>query len=303
MATPLIALLTDFGSQDPFVGIMKGVIARIAPGIPLVDLTHEIPPGDILRAGMFLWQSIPYFLSKTVFLCVVDPGVGTSRRPLIMSIPTGQSGAEQIFIGPDNGMFTFIHSDNARAWELANPEYRLPGQSATFHGRDIFAPAAAYAALGISGPLFGPPIENPVRLELPRLASPLPHVIEGEALFADRFGNILTSLGKFEELGVEKLLFKPWLKEKKNRDGTLKPNGENSLTRRSVHLELPDGSQLPLVRTFTEAPDDRAAAIIGSSGLIEIIANRRSAADLLKLEPGTIIRLQSSDVMPAKVLD
>ena len=160
-ASPLIALITDFGENDPFVGIMKGVISKIAPGTKMIDITHNIPPGDIQRAAIMLWQSRPYFTPGSIFLTVVDPGVGTSRRGLI-----GCS-ADHIFIGPDNGIFSFVMDSSSEQWELDNQRYQLPHPGTTFHGRDIFAPAAAYTAEGVFGSEFGPVVNDMLRLPKP----------------------------------------------------------------------------------------------------------------------------------------
>jgi S-adenosylmethionine hydrolase len=191
MTSPLIAILTDFGTSDPFVGIMKGVIAQIAPGVPTIDLTHEIPPGDIRRAAVELWRSTPYFPNGTVFLCVVDPGVGTARRSVIVTGNLMQDRTEKAytFVGPDNGTFTFLEH-TLPAWELKSPSFALQGASSTFHGRDVYAPAAAYAALGHAGAEFGPPVKELVRLPLPRLKTSANGQLQGEILHADHFGNL-----------------------------------------------------------------------------------------------------------------
>jgi S-adenosylmethionine hydrolase len=142
---PPITLLTDFGLQDPYVGIMKGVIAGIAPGSPVADLTHLVPPGDIRAGALALLSSARFFPPGTVHLAVVDPGVGSRRRPIAI-----RAGAFS-FVGPDNGLFTYVarfDEADTRVVEIANPAYRLPAVSNTFHGRDIFAPAAAHLAVG-----------------------------------------------------------------------------------------------------------------------------------------------------------
>ncbi len=280
--SPLIALLTDFGSSDPFVGIVKGVIAQIAPGAQTIDLTHEIPPGDIQRAAIILWQSAPYFPEQTIFLAVVDPGVGTARRPLLLKPGPGPTGTAQVYIGPDNGLFTYVMGDHFQAWELANPAYRLSGPSATFHGRDIFAPAAAYLAQGIEAEAFGPAVRDPIRLPYPRLEVLEAGIIAGEILFADRFGNLLTSLGVFERTAGDSLALKPWTRGA----------SERRISPRQARLILPDGSRLPLVETFQQIPPGQTAALVGSSGLLEIAANRQSAARLLALKAGDEIRLE-----------
>ncbi len=281
MGAPLIAILTDFGTQDPYAGILKGVITSLAPGVPMVDLPHEIPPGDVCRAAFHIWQSAPFFPPETIFLAVVDPGVGTSRRPMVLQAEGEPSSTNRWFVGPDNGLFTFILRENFRAWTIVNPEYMLPDPSKTFHGRDIFAPAAAHLANGVPGASFGPAIKDPVRLARPRLERSQPGELTGEILFADKFGNLLTSLGRFERLEESELKFKSWI-----------PGLESfNLKAKNMQVKLPDGSLLPLVNTFSEIIPGKCAVLIGSSGLLEIVSNQISAATLLKLQPGEIIRL------------
>lgn len=276
-STPSIALLTDFGATDPFVGIMKGVIARLTPPAKLIDLTHNIPPGDILRGAMALWQAKPFFPANTVYLCVVDPGVGTTRRGLYV-----RSGSS-IYIGPDNGLFTFVLDEGAKAWELSNREYALSDPSSTFHGRDVFAPAAAYAAQGKSGESFGPTVSELVRLPNPHLEIIADEAIRGEVLYADRFGNLLTSIGRLLPLdkGYE---FQPWLP------------GMSSITTKKLtpHVQLPSGDRMPVAKTFAEIAPGSCAGLIGSTGLLEIAANRTSAADMLDLHGGERITLTFS---------
>ncbi len=276
-----IALLTDFGTLDPFVGIMKGVIAGIAPGAPLIDLTHEIPPGDIRRGAVTLWQSLPYFPKGTVFLVVVDPGVGTQRLPILLETRGYR------FIGPDNGVFTLIQGEDFRAWTLENPLLALPNPRRTFHGRDIFAPAAAHAWSGVPGPDFGEPVRRLEGIPLPRLEVSPSGCIQGEILYPDRFGNLLTSLGVFDILDKEKLELHPWVGD----------SPVVSVSMGSSCLRLPDGSTVSWASTFAEIPEGQCAALIGSSGLIEIAANRQSAAKRLNLQGGETVTLtpQSMD--------
>jgi S-adenosyl-L-methionine hydrolase (adenosine-forming) len=281
MSSPIV-LLTDFGVQDPYVGIMKGVISQIAPGALVIDLTHQIPPGQIQRAALILWQAYSYFPGGTIFVCVVDPGVGTRRRPLILNTAAGKS-SSYTWIGPDNGLFSYILPEKWQAWEIENRDYLLPRRSSTFHGRDIFAPAAAHAWRGVFGDELGPEVGELVRLPSPHLELTQPGRLVGEVLYADQFGNLLTSLGRFERQGEDRLQFIPWLP---GADGyTFLLDG--------LSLHLPDGQVLPLVGTF-QAAGQGCAALVGSSGLLEIIANERSAAHLLQLEPGTRLVLQEA---------
>jgi len=273
MGLPIIALMTDFGLQDPYVGIMKAVILQRVEA-RLIDLTHDIPAGDIARGAFVLWQASRYFPENTVFLAVVDPGVGTHRLPAIAEIDGRR------FIAPDNGLLSYVLTENARAWALANPVFQLPNPSATFHGRDIFAPAAAYAAKGVPGRAFGPLIP-----ELQRLPTPPCDFADGEVraqiLHADRFGNLITSAGVFQKDAGEWLL-SPWLGQGKPRYFA------------PAAVRLPDGRAIPVVRTFAEIPEGEVGALVGSSGMIEIAANRRSAAELLGLERGAPIAVLSA---------
>jgi len=268
-----IAILTDFGARDPYVGIMKGVILKRVEA-PLVDLTHEIPPGDIRRAAFALWQSYRFFPQGTIFLAVVDPGVGSSRLPVLVESEGYR------FIAPDNGLLTYVLKAESRAWALANPAFQLHLPSATFHGRDIFAPAAAYAALGVPGRAFGPMVPTLQRFPPPRWARE-GDLLHGEVLHADHFGNLITSLGAFRYDGEQWLLL-PWLYE------THEPQ---YFTPGAVRL--PDGRVLPLVRTFAEVPTGEVAALVGSSGMVELVANRHSAAEMLHLAPGDPVTLLS----------
>ncbi len=272
---PTIAILTDFGSQDPFVGIMKGVIAGINPGAQHIDLNNQIPPGDIQRAAITLWQSRDYFPKGTTFLTVVDPGVGTQRRSIILK-SDGYT-----FVGPDNGVFTLILGDDWKAWELVNPDLMMPNPGNTFHGRDIFAPAAAHASKGVPGPEFGDAIHDLVLLPAPKLDSPSPGTIRGEILHADHFGNLLTSLGRFDLIDNGSWEYRPWIGE----SHTQEIDSSNAI------IKLPDGSQLPWVKTFGEIPENECTVLVGSSGLIEIVANRQSAAEMLELSGGESVTL------------
>jgi len=273
---PPIVILTDFGTTDPFVGIMKGVINQIAPLTPVIDLTNEIPPQSILHGAAVLWQSVNYFPHGSIFLVVIDPGVGTSRRPILLQ------NERHTFIAPDNGVLSFILGDDSKVWEISNPQLALPNPGTTFHGRDIFAPAAAHASLGIAGSKFGDPISDFQQVSPPRLASPTPGKLEGQILYPDRFGNLLTSLGRFTRSKEDQLEFKPWL-------GNEKPF---STFATDLQLELMDGRQLSWAKTFADIAPGECAVILGSSGLLEIVSNRQSAANLLNLHSGKFVTLR-----------
>ena len=275
MKQPLIALLTDFGTSDPYVGIMKGILAGISPGTKLIDLTHHIPPGDIQRGAFVLWQSSLDLPSGTIFLAVVDPGVGTERKAICLDC------AGQRFIGPDNGLFSFLlYGKEYHAWELSNPAYQLSTPSSTFHGRDIFAPAAAHAANGIPGEKFGNPIKSIKCLAEPRLELE-GNSLSGEVLSSDRFGNLFTSLGRFHSNDSSDLILRSWINQTKCK-----------IKDHSFIEILVKDKTLPLVQTFSAIPEGSCAGLIGSTGLLEIVCNLGSAENILGLKRGDPILLR-----------
>jgi hypothetical protein len=187
----MIALFTDFGTQDAYVAQLKGAIVSINPNVLLLDLSHDAGPFDVRQAAYLLEKSARYFPSGTIFVAVVDPGVGSLRRPLLL-----HTHSQKFYVGPDNGLFTWVLEREGllEAYELRQTAYfRAPHVSTTFHGRDIFGPVAAHLSLGVSPACFGPRFTELVML--PRLR---PHrhgrTIEGEVLHVDHFGNILTNI-------------------------------------------------------------------------------------------------------------
>lgn len=273
-----IVLITDFGIQDPFVGIMKGVIAEISPKVPMIDLTHSIPPGDIKRAAITIWQSISFFPNESIFLGVVDPGVGTSRRGIVIVSD------QQKYVGPDNGLFTFILDESAQVWELSDPQYQLPNPGYTFHGRDIFAPAAAYLAQGVQASQFGARVSDILHIPDP-VMNYEEDKISGEILFADRFGNLLTSLGRFVPIVNSEYKLEPWLRSASDSFHEMR------VSMSQVRLKLADGRSFPWVRTFADIPPGKCRVLVGSSGLLEIAANRGNAAEALGLSDGDPVNL------------
>jgi hypothetical protein len=268
---PLIVLLTDFGMVDPYAGVLKAVISKISPETPIVDLTHEIPPGEIMRAAVYLWQSRGYFPEGTIFVCVVDPGVGSARRGIIL-VSSGQT-----FIGPDNGLFTFVMTPSDKAWEINNQEFLLPQQSVTFQGRDVFAPVAAHTALGVEPKTIGRELSQLVHLDSPKLESTQEGQMAGETLFADRFGNVVTSLGKFVKYAPHRYKFEPWIPfQSSQADLSLFSSDEFS-------LQLASGEKLPWVNTFSDLDKGECGFLVGSSGLIEIVSYAARAEQLLGL--------------------
>ena len=198
----MITFLSDFGLQDDFVGTCHGVMKRIAPDVDIIDLTHGVRPGRILQGALALANTLPY-MPEGVHLAVVDPGVGGGRRPLAL-----RDGAGRLYVGPDNGLL-LPAADRfggvVDAHELANPAYALQSVSRTFHGRDLFSPAAAHLALGVPLAELGPPIDPE---ELVRLELPVPEVghsrIRATVLGVDRFGNVALNLTRehLDEAGI-----------------------------------------------------------------------------------------------------
>jgi S-adenosylmethionine hydrolase len=257
---PIITLTTDFGLRDPFVGIMKGVILSICPSANLVDLTHEIAPEDVLGACLALEAALPFFPDGTVHLVVVDPGVGSARRPLAL-----RAGGCYL-VGPDNGALTpALRGGRWAAVALAAREYGLAEVSRTFHGRDVFAPAAAYLAAGVPLERLGPAVPDPVLLAIPesRLEG---GALVGEVLDVDRFGNLLTSIDAARLAEVP---------------------GAGPAT-----VEVAGRPVGGLVEAYAEGPADRPAAIVGSTGRLEIFVRSGSARLALGAGRGAAVRVR-----------
>ena len=185
----IITLTTDFGSADGYVGAMKGVILGIAPNVRLVDLSHEIAAQDVRGAEYVLGRAAAFFPAGTVHLAVVDPGVGSRRRPLLITTP------QAMYVGPDNGLFTFaLDEAQAAVFELDQPEFWLPNINRTFHGRDIFAPVAAHVTCGVAPRTLGSPISDPVRLPTVAPQRRVDGHVAGHIIHVDRFGNLITDI-------------------------------------------------------------------------------------------------------------
>src|SRR5687767_6797222 len=191
MAPPIIAFLTDFGTRDHYVGAMKGAALGICPDATLVDITHDVPPQDVLTGALELSAACPYFPAGTVFVAVVDPGVGTTRRGI-----AAQAGGFR-FVAPDNGLLTVVLRDlgPATVVDLTNPRYGRDRVSRTFEGRDRFAPAAGWLAAGIELSSLGTPVHERIELKVPGSAVSGDR-LWGEVLLVDRFGNLVTSIDR-----------------------------------------------------------------------------------------------------------
>lgn len=276
---PLVTLTTDFGMADGYVGTMKGVILGIAPDARLVDLSHEIAPQDVRQAAYVLYTAYPFFPPHTVHLVVVDPGVGSARRPIALRTPAGY------FVGPDNGVFSYVMAREPveAVVELANPRYRLPQISHTFHGRDVFAPAAAHLAAGVSIKALGPPVLNPVTFPLPRLEIASDSVT-GEVLHTDHFGNVITSIGKLawseDELALEPAF----------HDVT----GKEQIRFKAIKATVVVAGQeiSGVFRTYAEVEPGAVLALVSSEGYLEIAVREGSAARRLGLRTGDTVELR-----------
>jgi S-adenosylmethionine hydrolase len=252
--SPTISLLTDFGLQDHYVGAMKGAILGVCPEATLVDLCHEIPAHDVLAGALALDASFRFFPPGTVFLAVVDPGVGSGRRPIAMAA------GGWVFVAPDNGVLTAVLAEHPEApvHLLTHPVLRRHPLSAVFHGRDLFGPAAAHIARGLSLSEAGPAIDDPVRLSLPGARTMADGTIEGTILLVDRFGNLTTSL---KEADVA------------------------ALVAEGVEVVVA-GRPLPLVRTYADVAPGSPCALVGSSGRLEVAVNQGRANEALGVERG-----------------
>ena len=256
----IITLTTDFGLDDHFVGVMKGVIAGIAPRASVIDITHSITPFQILEAAFEIEQAWRYFPRGTIHLVIVDPGVGSERRPLL--VEAGQ----HFFIGPDNGAFSLIYKEKHKVREISNGALGLAHVSRTFHGRDVFAPAAAHLARGTPLPRFGKLVKDTRMLgDLDPVK--LARCWRGQVVKVDRFGNLVTNfhLHQFPDVRTEPLLVRV---------------GGKAIRR--------------LALTYSDAAQGELTVLVGSSGYLEIVAARASAAAVLKSKPGTPVELEFS---------
>ncbi len=266
----LISITTDFGLDDGYVGTMKGVMAGIAPGATFVDITHTIEPQNVQAAAYVLWTALPYFPAESIHLVVVDPGVGTVRRAIASRTSWG------VLVGPDNGVFSYVWGAAPPEFTvtLENPKYQRAAVSRTFHGRDIFAPAAAHIATGVPLTEFGSAVEDAVRLPVPR-AEISDREIRGEVVYIDRFGNVITSIGRMVWEGPLLHLDPVFAAE------------EPRIVRADRLVVTVAGREVgPIRRTYGEVAPGDALALIGSEGMLEVSTNRGHGARDLGLKVG-----------------
>ena len=256
----VITLMTDFGTNDHFVGVMKGVILNINPKVRIVDITHAVSPQDVQGAAFLVDSSYRYFPDGTIHVIVVDPGVGSRRRAIICQTDTAY------FVCPDNGVLSYVLGNDTahRVVALGNANYWLSEVSNTFHGRDIFAPVAAHLSRGISLRKFGDGVNNVVRLPL-QIPQVTKTTIAGSVIWVDRFGNLITNLTSdmLESFGMN-----------------------NGFVISAGKAELSE-----LNSAYAESEEGECLAIIGSSGYVEISVNQGSAARILGLKRNDVIEV------------
>jgi S-adenosylmethionine hydrolase len=260
---PVIAILTDFGNRDHYAGTLKGVALGICPDATLVDITHEVPPHDVLAGALELSAAFRYFPSGTIFLCVVDPGVGSARRGI------AAEAGDYRFVAPDNGVLTLVldEAPPKKIVELTERRYARPTVSRTFEGRDRFAPAAAWLAKGIDLGALGRPAGAVQRLDIPR-----PEIdsvsLGGQVLRVDRFGNLITNIDRrtFEKFAA---------------------NG-------ALTIEIGDQQVSRVVSTYADAESGELTALFGSSDHLELAVNGGSAAAELGAGRGARVRVARS---------
>jgi S-adenosylmethionine hydrolase len=254
MTTPILTLTTDFGLADHFAGVMKGVILSICRQAKIVDISHEVSPFEISEGAYMIAQAYRYFPKKTVHVVVVDPGVGSARRPIVVEA------AGQYFVGPDNGVLAMVYSqEKSKVRLISNDRYFLKPVSRTFHGRDIFAPVAAHLAAGVPVARMGKLIDNHLRpaFEKPQRTGKRTWV--GRILKIDRFGNIITNFHV---------------------------NEFPDLHQRSFTLSVGPQQASVMANHYAERAPGELFAIVGSSGYIEVSVSQGSAANHIGCESG-----------------
>ena len=256
VGTPgIVTLITDFGLLGEYAGAMKGVILKINPRCQVIDVTHLIEPQNVLRASFVLKNTYPYYPAGTVHVVVIDPGVGTPRRPVVLK----EKG--HFFVGPDNGVFTFILSSQRKTegYEITRKEFFLDPLSETFHGRDLFAPVAGYLSLGQDPRRFGPRVAGFVRADWPKPQRRGKKLL-GQILFADSFGNLITNISREEY-------------------GRLVEGGPIQIKGQGWRIDR-------LHRTYGQGNPGEPMVLFGSAELLEIAVNRGNARKVLGLKPG-----------------
>lgn len=264
MTNPIVTLTTDYGTNDHLVGVLKGVILKINPEVTIIDITHAVTPYDLLDGALAITSAYPYFPPRTIHVIVVDPGVGTERRPLLVS------GQNQYFIAPDNGVLSGVYEKEQTftVRHLTSEHYFLQPVSKTFHGRDIFAPAAGWLSKHWQPASMGEEIKDFKRFALPR-PKEAEGAWKGVILKVDGFGNLMTNF-RPEDFSPE------------------------AMEKGMVHLQVGSHTVTRLVPTFASGNAGEAVAFVGSSGYIEIAVNKGNAAKTLGVGRGTPVLVMKS---------
>lgn len=260
MVAQIFTLTTDFGLKDPYVAEMKAAILSLYPAAQIIDITHDVNKFNIRTGAYVLASAASYFPAGTIHVAVIDPGVGSQRRPIIIQTEKG------FFVGPDNGLLNLAAEKQGikEVWEITSGHLMLNRVSSTFHGRDIFAPAAAHLANGVPLGEFGPVIGDIMRPTFTKVIKDKGK-LEGEVLHVDSFGNIITNI------------------DERSFDYSRRP---------TVQIELPKCKlQLKLSKTYTDVKLHQPLMLIGSQGYLEIAVNQGNAADQLQVKPGDKISL------------
>jgi S-adenosylmethionine hydrolase len=262
--TAIITLTTDFGLNDHFVGAMKGVILEIAPEAQIVDISHAVQAFDILDGALTISQAYSYFPSGTVHMVIVDPGVGTARRPVVMT------GERHLFVAPDNGVLSLIYAREERVSvrHVTAEHYFLQPRSNTFHGRDIFSPIAAYLAKGIEPDRFGEEVTDYVRFNAPRPKPVDEHTLRGVVLKVDRFGNLVTNVTP--------------------------QDAPQLFAAAPPAFKIAIGNKLQATRictSYAEGTPGEVFGILGSMGFLEVATNRGSAFQLMGAGKGSEVNV------------
>jgi S-adenosylmethionine hydrolase len=263
---PLITLTTDFGHDDPFVGVMKGVILKINPEVRIVDITHGINPQNIREAAFAIGTSYTYFPDNAVHVVVVDPGVGSARRPVIVSAN------HHYFIGPDNGVFSYVYRfspEKPAVIRITADHYFLSSKSPTFQGRDVFAPVAAWFTRGVGMSKMGEPVSDYQTIDLPSPRLSAEGKLRGEVVHIDRFGNAITNMTGAD---IEKLA-----------------GAGGAVTKAALK-----GREIPLRQFYSEAAEGEVSCLINSSGFLEVFLYKGSAAVSVPVSLGDTVEISAS---------
>jgi hypothetical protein len=263
MAGPIVTLTTDFGTGDYYVGAMKGAVLEVCPDAEIIDITHDLPTYDILEAAFTLALASAPFPYGTIHVVVVDPAVGTDRRALVVR------GDQHYYVAPDNGVLSFIYpkQEKLAVYHITSDHYFRRPVSNTFHGRDIFGPCAGALAKGVDAARFGDPIEDFVRLNVPRAQASGEKSWKAMVLKIDRFGNVITSITAED---VPALFAEPT------------PPFKLTVGGKEIARLMP---------TYSVGEKGEIFAVLGSSGYLEVAANRNPAAKLLGVQRGAEVLL------------